>query len=179
MGLREKIAESLSRVKATMGHDGFQESAQLGKRNKTAENSSDELYSQKHRTKITNRKENQSGRMESKHPGFKSVQHSIEREGYSQKIAGAILASRTRNASAHAKKANPHLARVKGCAARPPGDPNEKTFHNSPRTVARRIHNRRKRSNRFSIATTSRQRNWIFVAPHSTLVHIDFWFQNL
>lgn len=48
------------------------------------------------------------------HPGFKSVQKKIEGEGYSQKIAGAILASRTRGASAGAKKANPHLNRVKG-----------------------------------------------------------------
>lgn len=49
-----------------------------------------------------------------KHPGFKAVQGKIEREGYSKKVAGAILASRTRNASAKAKKANSHLARVKG-----------------------------------------------------------------
>jgi hypothetical protein len=48
------------------------------------------------------------------HPGFKAVQGKIEREGYSQKIAGAILASRTRHASAAAKKKNPHLKRVKG-----------------------------------------------------------------
>lgn len=48
------------------------------------------------------------------HPGFKSVQAHIEHEGYSKKVAGAILASRTRHASAKAKKANPHLKRVKG-----------------------------------------------------------------
>lgn len=48
------------------------------------------------------------------HPGFKKVQGSIEREGYSKKVAGAILASRTRHASAKAKKANPNLKRVKG-----------------------------------------------------------------
>ena len=48
------------------------------------------------------------------HPGFKAVQGSIEREGYSKKVAGAILASRTRHASAKAKKANPNLKRVKG-----------------------------------------------------------------
>ena len=48
------------------------------------------------------------------HPGFKAVQASIEKEGYSKKVAGAILASRTRNASAAAKKSNPRLARVKG-----------------------------------------------------------------
>jgi len=39
-----------------------------------------------------------------KHPGFKKVQSKIESEGYSKKIAGAILAARTRNASASAKK---------------------------------------------------------------------------
>lgn len=48
-----------------------------------------------------------------KHPGFKAVQGKIEKEGYSQKIAGAILASRTRHASKAAKKANPRLNRVK------------------------------------------------------------------
>jgi len=48
-----------------------------------------------------------------KHPGFKAVQKSIEREGYSKKSAGAILASKTRKASKAAKKANPRLKRVK------------------------------------------------------------------
>jgi hypothetical protein len=48
-----------------------------------------------------------------KHPGFKAVQGKIEKEGYSQKIAGAILAARTRGASKSAKKANPHLKRIK------------------------------------------------------------------
>lgn len=48
------------------------------------------------------------------HPGFKAVQGKIQREGYSKKVAGAILAHRTRMASAKAKKANPHLKRVKG-----------------------------------------------------------------
>jgi hypothetical protein len=52
--------------------------------------------------------------MPKSHPGFKSVQGSIEREGYSKKVAGAILASRTRHASAAAKKKNPNLKRVKG-----------------------------------------------------------------
>jgi hypothetical protein len=51
--------------------------------------------------------------MAQKHPGFKKVQEKIEHEGYSRKMAGAILASRTRHASASAKKANPHLSRVK------------------------------------------------------------------
>jgi hypothetical protein len=49
-----------------------------------------------------------------KHPGFKSVQKKIEGEGYSHAIAGAILAGRTRHASAAAHKSNPRLARVKG-----------------------------------------------------------------
>lgn len=48
------------------------------------------------------------------HPGFASVQRKIEGEGYSKKIAGAILAHRTRAASASAKKANSRLKRVKG-----------------------------------------------------------------
>ncbi len=48
------------------------------------------------------------------HPGFKAVQSKIQGEGYSRKIAGAILASRTRNASKSAKKKNPNLKRVKG-----------------------------------------------------------------
>ena len=49
-----------------------------------------------------------------KHQGFKAVQSKIEGEGYSKKAAGAILASRTRNASAKAKAKNPRLKRVKG-----------------------------------------------------------------
>ncbi len=49
-----------------------------------------------------------------KHPGFKAVQSKIMKEGYSKKVAGAILASKTRNASASAKKKNPNLKHVKG-----------------------------------------------------------------
>jgi hypothetical protein len=49
-----------------------------------------------------------------KHPGFKAVQKQIEGEGYSPEAAGAILASKTRNASAAAKKKNPRLKKVKG-----------------------------------------------------------------
>lgn len=49
-----------------------------------------------------------------KHPGFRAVQSRIEREGYSAKAAGAILASSTRKASGKAKAANPRLKRVKG-----------------------------------------------------------------
>lgn len=49
------------------------------------------------------------------HPGFKSVQSSIaKKEGVSEDRAGAILAASSRGASAAAKKANPHLKRVKG-----------------------------------------------------------------
>jgi hypothetical protein len=48
------------------------------------------------------------------HPGFKAVQKKIEGEGYSKESAGAILANKTRHASAAAKKKNPHLKKVKG-----------------------------------------------------------------
>lgn len=49
-----------------------------------------------------------------KHPGFKAVQSKIASEGYGKKAAGAILANASRHASPAAKKANPHLNRVKG-----------------------------------------------------------------
>lgn len=49
-----------------------------------------------------------------KHPGFAAVQKKIQGEGYSSKVAGAILASRSRNASGAAKRSNPRLKRVKG-----------------------------------------------------------------
>ena len=53
--------------------------------------------------------------MSKKHPGFKAEENKIaKKEGVSQKEAGAMLASSSRNASAAAKKANPHLNRVKG-----------------------------------------------------------------
>lgn len=52
--------------------------------------------------------------MKKRHPGFAAVQGSIEKEGYSKKAAGAILAARSRGASKAAHKANPHLNRVKG-----------------------------------------------------------------
>lgn len=45
---------------------------------------------------------------------FKAVQEKIESEGYSPKVAGAILADKTRNASAAAKAKNPNLNKVKG-----------------------------------------------------------------
>lgn len=52
--------------------------------------------------------------MTTKHPGFKKVQqHIAKSEGISSKIAGAILAARSRGASKSAKKANPRLNRVK------------------------------------------------------------------
>lgn len=51
--------------------------------------------------------------MAGKHPGFKAVAKKIEGEGYSPKVAGAILAKKTRNASPAAKKANSRLKRVK------------------------------------------------------------------
>jgi len=49
-----------------------------------------------------------------KHPGFKSVQKSIQKEGYSKESAGAILASASRHASSSAKSQNPKLKKVKG-----------------------------------------------------------------
>lgn len=49
-----------------------------------------------------------------KHPGFKAVQRKIQSEGYSKKAAGAILANKTRKASAKAKSKNPRLRKVKG-----------------------------------------------------------------
>lgn len=50
---------------------------------------------------------------ESLHPGFKAVQKKIAAK-YGMKRAGAILAAKTREASAGAKKRNPRLLRVKG-----------------------------------------------------------------
>jgi hypothetical protein len=47
------------------------------------------------------------------HPGFSAVQKKIQGQGYTKEQAGAILAKKTRGASAAAKKANPHLKRVK------------------------------------------------------------------
>lgn len=50
----------------------------------------------------------------SKHPGFKGAAASIaKKQGVSKKVAGAELASATRNASPKAKKANPRLNKVK------------------------------------------------------------------
>lgn len=52
--------------------------------------------------------------MSKAHPGFKAVSKKIQAEGYSEQVANAILASRTRKASAAAKRKNPRLNRVKG-----------------------------------------------------------------
>lgn len=46
--------------------------------------------------------------------GFKAAQASVEKEGYSKKVAGEIIASKARNASPAAKKKNPNLKKVKG-----------------------------------------------------------------
>jgi len=51
--------------------------------------------------------------MAPKHPGFKSVQKSIQKEGYSKESAGAILANATRKASPAAKAKNSKLKKVK------------------------------------------------------------------
>jgi len=81
-------------------------------KNETGEAGDEDMstYAKKHRDFIKDKKKNQSA----KHPGFKAVQGKIQAEGYSQKVAGAILAARSRGASAAAHKANPHLNRVKG-----------------------------------------------------------------
>jgi len=53
--------------------------------------------------------------MKSAHPGFQAIQDMIsKKEGVSKNSAGAILASRSRNASPEAKKKNPRLKMVKG-----------------------------------------------------------------
>ena len=50
--------------------------------------------------------------MSKAHPGFAAVQAKIQREGYSKRAAGAILADKTRHASKAAKRKNPRLKRV-------------------------------------------------------------------
>jgi DNA transposition AAA+ family ATPase len=51
---------------------------------------------------------------------FQAVQNQIaQREGVGPQAAGAILASKTRNASPAAKKANPNLKKVKGKPNKP------------------------------------------------------------
>lgn len=47
-----------------------------------------------------------------KHPGFKAVRSKMAKK-YGMKAAGAILASKTRRASASAKRKNPKLRKVK------------------------------------------------------------------
>lgn len=52
--------------------------------------------------------------MQNKHPGFKTIQSKIaKKENVSNKVAGAILANATRNASKSAKNKNPKLKKVK------------------------------------------------------------------
>ena len=123
MGLREKVSEALSKVQSTMRKDRFNETGTLGGSRKVPAEShrpedvdeDNDLYAKRHRSKIASQRENQSGKVHSeKHPGFKAVQGKIEREGYSQKIAGAILASSSRHASRAAHRSNPNLTRVKG-----------------------------------------------------------------
>lgn len=53
-----------------------------------------------------------------KHPGFSKIQGKIEKEGYSRKAAGAILANASHHASKKAKKENPRLAKVSDAKAR-------------------------------------------------------------
>jgi hypothetical protein len=52
--------------------------------------------------------------MATKHVGFKGAMKQVEKEGYSKKSAGAIIANASRNASKSAKAKNPALKRVKG-----------------------------------------------------------------
>ncbi len=52
--------------------------------------------------------------MATKHIGFKAAAKKVMKEGYSKKVAGAVIASAARKASSKAKAANPRLNRVKG-----------------------------------------------------------------
>lgn len=49
-----------------------------------------------------------------KHVGFSGAEKKVEKEGYTKKQAGAIIASASRNASSAEKKRNPRLKKVKG-----------------------------------------------------------------
>lgn len=49
-----------------------------------------------------------------KHIGFEAAVREVQKEGYSEEQARRIVASRSRNASAAAKRRNPRLMRVKG-----------------------------------------------------------------
>lgn len=51
--------------------------------------------------------------MEKKGMGFKAAANSVQKEGYSPKVAAAIIASSSRHASSSAKKNNPNLKKVK------------------------------------------------------------------
>ena len=58
--------------------------------------------------------------MSAQHPGFAAMQNKIAaKAGVGKKAAGAILASKTREAAPAAKKANPRLRRVKPAANQP------------------------------------------------------------
>ena len=49
-----------------------------------------------------------------KHVGFKGAEKKVEKEGYTKKQAGAIIASASRGASKAEHKRNPRLNKVKG-----------------------------------------------------------------
>jgi hypothetical protein len=53
-----------------------------------------------------------------KQMSFAAAENSVQREGYSKKSAGAIIAKASRNASPAAKRGNPNLAKVKGAPSR-------------------------------------------------------------
>jgi hypothetical protein len=54
------------------------------------------------------------GAMAVRHIGFDAAVERVMKEGYSKEQAERIVASRTRHASAQAKRENPRLRRVKG-----------------------------------------------------------------
>ncbi len=74
------------------------------------------MFGRRHKTKTVKRKGRVSRvrRGAKTHPGFKAVAASIaRRQGLPLARARAILAARTRKASAKAKKINPRLKRVR------------------------------------------------------------------
>lgn len=83
----------------------------LAARHKEREEDKKESLSATHH-KVSHREEKEDGKK--KHVGFKGAEKSVESEGYSKKIAGAIIASKSRGASKEAHKENPRLNRVKG-----------------------------------------------------------------
>lgn len=124
--LRPPNRTNKSKMNATMRGDHFNEMGHFGGvhvpyqdtelSGTTSSDNGATHYAKKHRSGIVDKKEYHSAKpvKGKKHPGFASVQNKIEHEGYSHKIAGAILAHATRNASKAAHKANPRLNRVKG-----------------------------------------------------------------